>query len=89
MEFKAVKTNVLWMGTLAGIITLAFGTPLAFGLATGAAATAFALVTGVGLGGLIALSGQLATDEPKNPLADIAKELVNKVPDANVNNRGS
>ena len=85
MVFKDVKTNVLWMGTLAGIITLAFGLPLAMGLATGAAATAFALVTGVGLGGLIALSGQLATDPEPNPLADVAKELVKKVPDAPVN----
>ena len=85
MEFKAVKTNVLWMGTLACLVTLAFGTPLALGVVAGASATAFALVTGVGLGGLVALSGQLATDPEPNPLADVAKALVDKVPNAPVN----
>ena len=60
-----IRPNVLYLATLAGVMTLVFGIMLIRSLAGETVATEIlALLVGIGIGGIMTIAGQVATDPP-------------------------
>lgn len=76
-QVALVRINLLWVSTLVAILTLAFGNRL-IGLLTDGADSrtnntieiVLSSLVGVGIGGLIAIAGQLVQDSPNDGSAN-------------------
>ena len=71
-KFTTIRSNLLWLSTLVAILTLVFGNQLIELLGkntTGDTKTVeivLSSLVGVGIGGLIAIAGQLVQDSGRN-----------------------
>ena len=59
-----VRPNVLYLATLAGVITVIFGVMLIQRIQGNISTEILALLVGIGIGSLLTLAGQCATDPP-------------------------